>query len=168
MSEAPERRLRVASMQVRSRRGHALELALPANVVIYRGRQPPDGALQTKESLRYPAARLWFIRGKEYDFTSQIIKALFEETGRNFLVRRGFSSVAACARLYQTSRRTTLRAKVISVGNLTTGGSGKTPMTLYLAERPSKPSILTRGYRRQSTANVVLAAASAAWSDEQP
>jgi tetraacyldisaccharide 4'-kinase len=75
-------------------------------------------------------------------------------------------SVAAVARLYRTARRTTLDDPVISVGNLTTGGSGKTPMTLYLAERLSKPAILTRGYRRQSTGNLILAAgAAAAWSE---
>jgi len=75
-------------------------------------------------------------------------------------------AAAACARIYRTSRKATLGAKVISVGNLTTGGSGKTPMTLYLAERLSKPAILTRGYRRQSTANAILAAgANALWSE---
>ena len=53
----------------------------------------------------------------------------------------------------RTSRARKLHAPVISVGNLTMGGSGKTPMVLYLAERLSKPAILTRGYRRQSTGN---------------
>jgi len=73
---------------------------------------------------------------------------------------------AARARIHQTSGRAKLGAPVISVGNLTTGGSGKTPMTLYLAERLSKPAILTRGYRRQSAGNVILAAgATAAWSE---
>ena len=58
-------------------------------------------------------------------------------------------------------------APVISVGNLTTGGSGKTPMTLYLAERLSKPAILTRGYRRQSRDNhdFTRPAPKAAWSE---
>ncbi|MBI5779485.1 MAG: tetraacyldisaccharide 4'-kinase [Planctomycetes bacterium] len=42
-----------------------------------------------------------------------------------------------------------LVARVISVGNLTVGGTGKTPFVLYLAEKLSKGSkvgILTRGY----------------------
>jgi tetraacyldisaccharide 4'-kinase len=47
------------------------------------------------------------------------------------------------------SRR--LPGTVISVGNLTLGGTGKTPMVLWLAERLSgeghRPAILTRGYR---------------------
>ncbi len=44
-----------------------------------------------------------------------------------------------------------LRGVVISVGNLTVGGTGKTPMVLWIAERliaEGKPvGILTRGYR---------------------
>src|ERR1700683_4843198 len=40
---------------------------------------------------------------------------------------------------------------VISVGNLTTGGTGKTPMVLWIAERllveGKNTGILTRGYR---------------------
>src|SRR5271170_3632589 len=46
------------------------------------------------------------------------------------------------------SRR--LKGVVISVGNLTVGGTGKTPMVLWLAERLAaeghRPAILTRGY----------------------
>lgn len=61
--------------------------------------------------------------------------------------------VRARAFLY---RRGLLRAKrlegtVISVGNVTFGGTGKTPMVLWLAERLAseghRPAILTRGYR---------------------
>jgi tetraacyldisaccharide 4'-kinase len=44
-----------------------------------------------------------------------------------------------------------LKAKVISVGNLTVGGTGKTPMVLWLAEKflaeGKKVAILSRGYR---------------------
>jgi len=48
-----------------------------------------------------------------------------------------------------TQRR--LRGKVISVGNLTVGGTGKTPMVLWLAEKflaeGKRVAILSRGYR---------------------
>jgi tetraacyldisaccharide 4'-kinase len=44
-----------------------------------------------------------------------------------------------------------LQGVVISVGNLTLGGTGKTPMVLWIAERLAaeghRPAILTRGYR---------------------
>jgi 3-deoxy-D-manno-octulosonic-acid transferase len=47
-----------------------------------------------------------------------------------------------------------LDVRVISVGNITAGGTGKTPLVLYLAqklkERGRSPGILTRGYGRNS------------------
>jgi 3-deoxy-D-manno-octulosonic-acid transferase len=52
------------------------------------------------------------------------------------------------------SRRRKLEVPVISVGNLTMGGTGKTPCVIRLAEllreRGRKPGILTRGYGRTS------------------
>jgi tetraacyldisaccharide 4'-kinase len=51
--------------------------------------------------------------------------------------------------LFKTRR---LNRPVISVGNLTVGGTGKTPLVMFIAERLLDrgwtPSILTRGYRR--------------------
>jgi tetraacyldisaccharide 4'-kinase len=50
-----------------------------------------------------------------------------------------------------------LEGTVISVGNLTVGGTGKTPMVLWLAEKliaeGQHPAILTRGYRGSSPRN---------------
>ena len=47
-----------------------------------------------------------------------------------------------------------LNRPVVSVGNLTAGGAGKTPLVILLAkmleQAGRKPSILTRGYRRRS------------------
>jgi tetraacyldisaccharide 4'-kinase len=58
-----------------------------------------------------------------------------------------------------SGRRRRLTRPVISVGNLTTGGSGKTPAVDYLArlllESGERPSILTRGYARRSPADGV-------------
>jgi tetraacyldisaccharide 4'-kinase len=60
------------------------------------------------------------------------------------------------ARAYKKGllRQQRLHGVVISVGNLTTGGTGKTPMVLWLAERllaeGKKPGILTRGYRGET------------------
>ena len=57
------------------------------------------------------------------------------------------------ARLYRQGwlKQRRLDAKVISVGNLTVGGTGKTPMVLWLAEKflakGKRVAILSRGYR---------------------
>jgi tetraacyldisaccharide 4'-kinase len=56
-----------------------------------------------------------------------------------------------------------LHTPVISVGGISMGGTGKTPMVNHLAERLRKdglnPAILTRGYRRQSIETTILIAA---------
>ncbi len=65
------------------------------------------------------------------------------------------------ARLYLSGwwRREKMAVPVISVGNLTLGGTGKTPLVLYitrlLQEMGCKPAILSRGYgRRRVPGNV--------------
>jgi tetraacyldisaccharide 4'-kinase len=49
-----------------------------------------------------------------------------------------------------------LEAPVISVGNLTVGGTGKTPMTVWVCEqllsRGRKPAVLSRGYKASEQA----------------
>src|SRR5262245_40876340 len=46
-----------------------------------------------------------------------------------------------------------LAARVISIGNITTGGTGKTPLVAHvatlLAKRGEKVCVLTRGYKRR-------------------
>lgn len=42
------------------------------------------------------------------------------------------------------------KAHIISIGNLTVGGSGKTPLTIAIAKRYDKVAIVLRGYARQS------------------
>jgi tetraacyldisaccharide 4'-kinase len=53
-----------------------------------------------------------------------------------------------------------LDTPVVSVGGIGMGGSGKTPMVNYLAEKMSErgrhPAILTRGYRRRSIETSIL------------
>lgn len=57
-------------------------------------------------------------------------------------------------------RRRRLSRPVISVGNLTLGGSGKTPIVAALAqllmEHGERPAILSRGYGRRRTADGVV------------
>jgi tetraacyldisaccharide 4'-kinase len=45
---------------------------------------------------------------------------------------------------------------IISVGNLTVGGSGKTPLVTALAREQAKPAVILRGYGRQSSGMIVV------------
>ncbi|MFQ6678116.1 MAG: tetraacyldisaccharide 4'-kinase [Fidelibacterota bacterium] len=53
-----------------------------------------------------------------------------------------------------------LPCKMISVGNLSVGGTGKTPFVLYLAKalktKGVKVAILSRGYKRKSSGTIVV------------
>ncbi|MEI6845903.1 MAG: tetraacyldisaccharide 4'-kinase, partial [Candidatus Firestonebacteria bacterium] len=52
----------------------------------------------------------------------------------------------------------TLPCKVISVGNLTAGGTGKTPVVEFIARQIAlrrKVAILTRGYKRKNKAAIL-------------
>jgi tetraacyldisaccharide 4'-kinase len=54
-------------------------------------------------------------------------------------------------RAYDLRKQRRLPSPVISVGNITAGGTGKTPLTIALAREASRrgfsPAVLTRGYR---------------------
>jgi tetraacyldisaccharide 4'-kinase len=67
-----------------------------------------------------------------------------------------YSQIARARRRYYQRRpylRRRLAAPVISIGNLTVGGSGKTPLAAEIArmllEMGERPSILSRGYARK-------------------
>jgi tetraacyldisaccharide 4'-kinase len=70
--------------------------------------------------------------------------------------------VGARDRLYRSGVLQTYRLQhpVISVGNLTVGGTGKTPLVILLAERLRdegyRPVVLSRGYKRRSAGTVVV------------
>jgi len=70
--------------------------------------------------------------------------------------------IKARNRLYETGVLGTHRLNhpVISVGNLTTGGTGKTPLVIALAaefrDMGYRPVVLSRGYRRTSRGIVVV------------
>ena len=72
--------------------------------------------------------------------------------GRVTLLRRAWYA--------RPGRRRRLNHRVISVGNLSMGGSGKTPVVAALArllrDRGERPVILTRGYGRRDSAEGVL------------
>lgn len=79
------------------------------------------------------------------------------------LPARLFGAVtSARQRLYANGSLETVRwpMPIFCVGNLTVGGAGKTPVTLWLAERLKtagrRPAVLSRGYGRRDRAPVFL------------
>jgi 3-deoxy-D-manno-octulosonic-acid transferase len=66
--------------------------------------------------------------------------------------------------------RRTLQTPVISIGGLTMGGAGKSPMAAHLAmrlrEAGRNPAILTRGYKRKSLEPMVIVARGGAASTD--
>lgn len=71
-----------------------------------------------------------------------------------------WGSVSATQQRRKIRRSRRLATPVVSVGGISMGGVGKTPMADHLAERLRErghhPAILTRGYRRRSIATAVL------------
>lgn len=59
-----------------------------------------------------------------------------------------YTALAILRRLWATPR--SFDIPVVSIGNLTLGGSGKTPLTIALASSYSKAAIVLRGYGRTS------------------
>lgn len=61
---------------------------------------------------------------------------------------------------YMCSKQKRLPCRVISIGNITTGGTGKTPATIAIADeakrRGFKPVILTRGYKGRAKEPVLI------------
>jgi tetraacyldisaccharide 4'-kinase len=71
---------------------------------------------------------------------------------------------AAVKRWRSRRRHSRLVTPVISIGNLVAGGTGKTPLVLWLAERLKergyRPAILTRGYQRRAAKQCTVIAPS--------
>ncbi len=73
-----------------------------------------------------------------------------------FPLSLGFAAIATCRSLaydWGILKQYRVEAQVISVGNITVGGTGKTPLTLLLAEALQdvrRLAILSRGYRSSS------------------
>jgi tetraacyldisaccharide 4'-kinase len=88
------------------------------------------------------------------------------------LIWRGVNR--ARRRLYQSGRlrSKTLPRPVISIGNLSVGGSGKTPATIavvsILQRQGMKVAVLTRGYRRESDQWMIADGTDPARSGDEP
>jgi 3-deoxy-D-manno-octulosonic-acid transferase len=71
-----------------------------------------------------------------------------------------WGAVSAWRQRRKFARARRLSTPVVSVGGISMGGAGKTPMVDHLAERLSEtgrhPAILTRGYRRRSIETSIL------------
>ncbi len=86
------------------------------------------------------------------------------EPSRGGLLSGAYGRITGMRRTWyarRPERRRRLHHSVISVGNLATGGSGKTPVVAAVAgllrNRGERPAILTRGYaRRESTEGVLV------------
>ena len=99
---------------------------------------------------RYRPAMPWFA-------VARALAVIWKRGGRRRMVR-------------DYLRRRRLNVPVISVGNLSMGGTGKTPFVLRLVEllkdRGRQPAILTRGYGRTSPVKSLVLGPGAAVSSE--
>jgi len=57
---------------------------------------------------------------------------------------------------FTTAKAEDFDIRIVSVGNLTVGGSGKTPLVTALAKDEKNPAIILRGYGRESKGMVVV------------
>ncbi|MCM8779678.1 MAG: tetraacyldisaccharide 4'-kinase, partial [Candidatus Omnitrophica bacterium] len=87
------------------------------------------------------------ITGEKKGFLPAILKTFL------FILSLFYTIILEMIKLFYRQRRRRLAAKVISVGNITWGGAGKTPLVEYIAgylkENGYRPAVLSRGYKRK-------------------
>ncbi len=97
-----------------------------------------------KKSVQYRLETLWY-QNQNPAIWLKILSVLFKQTAR---FRR------FCYQ-HNLLKKTRLPVPVIIVGNLTVGGTGKSPLVIYLAEMLSnagyQPGIISRGYGGTNT-----------------
>ncbi|MDA0840599.1 MAG: tetraacyldisaccharide 4'-kinase [Planctomycetota bacterium] len=97
-------------------------------------------------------AVLEIIRGQRTGFTPAVAKAMLWLASGAYRLGAGFRNTLFDLNLKQAGR---VGAKVISVGNLTVGGTGKTPMVEWLGgwvlQRGYPVVVLSRGYGQKRT-----------------
>ncbi|QOP45447.1 tetraacyldisaccharide 4'-kinase [Sulfurimonas paralvinellae] len=57
---------------------------------------------------------------------------------------------------FKTAKAEDFGIRIVSIGNLTVGGSGKTPLVTALAQKQKNPAIILRGYGRASSGMIVV------------
>ncbi len=65
-----------------------------------------------------------------------------------------YCTVVVLKRVFSSAEK--FPVPIISIGNLTLGGSGKTPFTIALAKRREDAAIVLRGYKRNSSGTVTV------------
>ncbi len=130
----------------------------------------PAAAKQLGERGRKVAERQRGATARIVDASEQLLRqsrvqtspSLFRSIllGPPALLWRAAASLRIAAYRNGWLRRNRLNAFTICVGNLTTGGAGKTPMVAWLVERLHQaghtPAVLTRGYGRSSSGQTIL------------
>jgi 3-deoxy-D-manno-octulosonic-acid transferase len=126
---------------------------------------PAIHALLTNESERdLLGARARSVAENKRGAANEIVARLLEHYFRSVPCRPGSFLLAPLASIWRLgvewdrarklAVQSRLASRVISIGNVTLGGVGKTPVVEWLAgelkNRGLRPAILTRGYRRRS------------------
>jgi tetraacyldisaccharide 4'-kinase len=96
--------------------------------------------------------RLFFAWGERYLYTPSV----FQKILSFFLLPLSWLYCLIAYGRYVLSFPKSFDIPVVSVGNLTVGGSGKTPLVMELAKHCAKPAIVLRGYGRQSSGMIVV------------
>jgi len=96
--------------------------------------------------------RFWVTWGERYLYRPSFVQKIFSWL---LLPLSGLYCLIAYLRYRRTTPKT-FPIPIVSVGNLTVGGSGKTPVVIELAKRFEKSAIVLRGYGRRSRGMVVV------------
>ena len=102
---------------------------------------------------------------KHQGATTQAVQTIIQALDAHVSQEPGRRYLAPFAWLYHAglafdrrrrTNRTPLAKPVISIGNLTTGGTGKTPLVDWITRQLPHTAILTRGYGRQTNQPLIL------------
>lgn len=136
-----------------------------------------DSLLSDRESAKALGERARILAEAQRGATDRALKVIAQDRSRAIphvlpyapirpalaLLSRAWRIGGKWKRRRGLGRQKRLDTPVISIGGIAMGGTGKTPMVSFLAEklraRGYKPAILTRGYRRSSSEPLTILAA---------